>query len=248
MVTITTTAKAVRTEPAVPTAKAVRTEPAVPTAKAVRTRAAIIDAALTLFRERGYDETTMRAIAATAGVSAGNAYYYFASKESLILGFYDRAGAEHRATALPALEGVGDLAERITIAVDSWITVMTPYRAFAGKFFRNAAEPTSPLSPFSPESATTRQQSIDLWNHVVEGATSPVPAVVAGELPGLLWLYSMGIVLFWVHDQSDDAGRSRLLVRRTAPLLARAVELSGMALLQTAIQDTLHLIAELRSF
>ena len=47
--------------------------------KSARTRSAIIDAALRLFRERGYEATTMRAIAAEAGVSVGNAYYYFDS-------------------------------------------------------------------------------------------------------------------------------------------------------------------------
>ena len=54
-----------------------------------RTRSAIIDAALDLFRDVGYESTTMRAIATRAGVSVGNAYYYFASKEHLIQGFYD---------------------------------------------------------------------------------------------------------------------------------------------------------------
>jgi AcrR family transcriptional regulator len=42
--------------------------------RSARTRSAIIDAALTLFREKGYDATTMRAIASSAGVSVGNAY------------------------------------------------------------------------------------------------------------------------------------------------------------------------------
>jgi len=37
------------------------------------TRRAIVETALRLFRERGYDKTTMRAIAAEAGVSVGNA-------------------------------------------------------------------------------------------------------------------------------------------------------------------------------
>ena len=39
----------------------------------------------------------MRAIAADAGLSVGNAYYYFASKEHLIQGFYDLINAQHRA-------------------------------------------------------------------------------------------------------------------------------------------------------
>ncbi|CAM5596768.1 hypothetical protein STENM327S_00912 [Streptomyces tendae] len=49
-----------------------------------------------LFQERGYDRTTMRVIAQEAGVSVGNAYYYFAGKEHLIQGFYDRIAASTR--------------------------------------------------------------------------------------------------------------------------------------------------------
>jgi AcrR family transcriptional regulator len=50
----------------------------------------ILETALEMFRERGYDETTMRAVAQKAGVSLGNAYYYFRSKEYLIQAFYQR--------------------------------------------------------------------------------------------------------------------------------------------------------------
>jgi hypothetical protein len=49
--------------------------------KSEQTRSLILETALRLFQERGYDKTTMRAIATEAGVSVGNAYYYFESKE-----------------------------------------------------------------------------------------------------------------------------------------------------------------------
>ena len=39
------------------------------------TRQKILDAALELFRERGFAEATMREIAARAGVATGLAYY-----------------------------------------------------------------------------------------------------------------------------------------------------------------------------
>ena len=52
--------------------------------KGEQTRAAIAEAALRMFREQGYEATTMRAIAKEAGVATGNAYYYFDSKEELI--------------------------------------------------------------------------------------------------------------------------------------------------------------------
>jgi AcrR family transcriptional regulator len=63
--------------------------------KGSQTRLQIVQSALRLFAERGYDRTTMRAIAAEAGVSVGNAYYYFASKEQLVQGFYDQLADLH---------------------------------------------------------------------------------------------------------------------------------------------------------
>ena len=59
------------------------------------TRLAILDAALELFAERGYAETTMRAIAVHAGVAPSHAYYYFRSKEELIQAFYRTIQIRH---------------------------------------------------------------------------------------------------------------------------------------------------------
>src|SRR5436190_21946166 len=67
------------------------------TQKGEQTKALILDAALEIFHERGYEETTMRAIAKRAGVSLGNAYYYFSSKEHLIQAFYHRTHEQHLA-------------------------------------------------------------------------------------------------------------------------------------------------------
>jgi len=62
----------------------------VKTDKGQQTREAILEAALKMFLERGYEQTTMRAIAERAEVALGNAYYYFHSNEHLIQAFYGR--------------------------------------------------------------------------------------------------------------------------------------------------------------
>lgn len=82
-------------------------------AKSEQTRTLILETALRLFAERGYDRTTMRAIAQEAGVSVGNAYYYFSSKEHLVQGFYDRIAGEHAAAVRPVLADRPELADRI---------------------------------------------------------------------------------------------------------------------------------------
>ena len=68
-----------------------------------QTKRLIVDTAVRLFREQGYDKTTMRAIAQAAGVSVGNAYYYFPSKDHLVQEFYAQVQDAHaRRPARPA--------------------------------------------------------------------------------------------------------------------------------------------------
>jgi AcrR family transcriptional regulator len=61
--------------------------------KSEATRARILQAALRVFRERGFHDATMREVAAAAGVAVGAAYYYFDSKNALVMAFYDESQA-----------------------------------------------------------------------------------------------------------------------------------------------------------
>ena len=215
--------------------------------KAERTRAAIVDAAMRLFRGSGYDRTTMRAIAAEAGVSVGNAYYYFGSKEHLVQAFYDQLQAEHAEAAARVLSRETSFAGRLEGVLLAWLDVAAPHHEFAGQFFKNAAEPTSPLSPFSAESAPAREASIGLFDALLDGSDVKVNAALRQELPELLWLLQMGLVLFWVHDQSPDQDRSRTVVRRVVPIVDRLVRLSRMPVVRGIVDDVVGLMRELRS-
>jgi len=52
-----------------------------------------------------------------------------------------------------------------------------------------------------------------------------VPAGLRSRLPELLWLYSMGIVLHWVHDTSPGCEKTYRLIAVTAPLAERLARL-----------------------
>src|SRR5687768_7279108 len=122
------------------------------TGRGERTRELILGTALELFRERGYEETTMRAIAQRAGVSLGNAYYYFRSKEHLIQAFYAQSHREHLDASRPILEREKELAARLKGVLYAKLSTSEAYHRFSGILFKTAADPNSPLSPFSPES------------------------------------------------------------------------------------------------
>lgn len=54
-----------------------------------RSRALVLDAALALFSHQGYRATSMRDIAARAGVSTGAVYHHFKDKEAIFLELLD---------------------------------------------------------------------------------------------------------------------------------------------------------------
>lgn len=64
------------------------------TAKGRRTRRDLLDAAKTLFVERGYNSTRISDIAAFAGTSYGAFYHYFASKEAVAAGIFNEMSGE----------------------------------------------------------------------------------------------------------------------------------------------------------
>jgi AcrR family transcriptional regulator len=63
-------------------------------ARSKQTKEKIIQAAIHLFQERGYEKTTSNDIASAAGVSVGSFYVYFTDKRQLLLTIFDRLADE----------------------------------------------------------------------------------------------------------------------------------------------------------
>ncbi|MFF0158913.1 TetR family transcriptional regulator [Streptomyces sp. NPDC005263] len=213
--------------------------------KSEQTRALILETAMRLFQERGYDKTTMRAIAQEAGVSVGNAYYYFAGKEHLIQGFYDRIAAEQQAAVQEVLARETGLEARLAGVLKAWLDIATPYHEFAVQFFKNAADPDSPLSPFSPESEHARVAAISVHRQVLAGATrTKVPEELRDVLPELMWLAQMGLVLYWIFDRTEGRERSYRLAERGARLTARGVALARFRVLRPLVREVHELFTD----
>ncbi|MBR9766632.1 MAG: TetR family transcriptional regulator [Rhodobacteraceae bacterium] len=81
--------------------------------KRQETRQNIIDAGLRLFVRDGYEQTTVEAIAAAAGISRRSFFHYFKSKEDILLARHDGgflAALAPAMRALPAGQGPLDAA------------------------------------------------------------------------------------------------------------------------------------------
>jgi AcrR family transcriptional regulator len=216
------------------------------TQKGDQTKALILETALEIFQERGYEQTTMRAIAEKANLSLGNAYYYFRSKEYLIQAFYHRTHEAHLSASIPALEKERTLKARLLTVMRLKIETIKPYHQFAGVLFKTAADPQSPLNPFSDDSDPVRKESIELFAQVVDGSTARVPKDLRAELPYLLWVYHMGIIMFWIHDPSPKHRRTYRLIDHTVDLLDKLISLASNPFMRPLRKQALRLVDELR--
>jgi len=216
------------------------------TPKGEQSRALILNSALDLLQEHGYEKTTMRAIAKRAGVSLGNAYHYFGSKEHLIQAFYHRLHDEHLNAIRPVLAKETTMRARLMTVMRLKISTLEPYHEFAGVLFKTAADPHSPLNPFANASAPVRRDSIKLFEEVVSETKTRIPNDLRDELPYLLWLYHMGVILFWIHDSSAKRARTYRLIEQTVDLLDKLISLASNPLMRPVRKRALKLVSELR--
>ena len=212
------------------------------TSRAEDTRRKIYEAAMELFREKGFEETTMRDIAAKAGVALGGAYYYYSSKDAIVLAFY----REMQETSTPLVGGAladkKKLKDRIRAVLDQRLTLLAPNRKFCAALFRHAPDGADPLSPFSEESRLIRDAAIEQMRVAIDGGDVKIPSDLKPRLPYLLWLYQMALIMFWLYDRSPDQARTQRLMEKSLSLLVNLLRISSLPLMKPLRKTALELV------
>ncbi|MBZ5526104.1 MAG: TetR family transcriptional regulator [Acidobacteriia bacterium] len=217
------------------------------TARAEDTRRRIYESALELFRDKGFEQTTMRDIASRTGVALGGAYYYFASKEAIVLAFYEEMQAGSHQAILEALQDHKKLKDRLRCVLLKRFELLAPNRKFCDALFRHAPDPKDPLSPFSEETRTIREQSIEHLRVAAEGGDIKIPADLRPKLPHLLWLYQMALILFWLYDRSPRQERTQQLMEKSLGFLVNLLRISALPLMKPLRRNILELLETVSS-
>lgn len=203
----------------------------VSTPKSEATRRHILAAALRVFRERGFDAATMREVAAEAGMAVGAAYYYFDSKDAIVMAFYEQSQEE----MAPALEEIlarsRTLEQRLRGIVGHKLAYFAPNRALMAALSTHI-DPQHPLSPFSKATAPVRDRDLSFFARAVADSKLRLPESIAPYLPRLLWLYQMGLLLFWTFDRSPRQARTDILFDKTLRMMLLVFKWSGLPLLR----------------
>jgi AcrR family transcriptional regulator len=216
--------------------------PPKPTPKAEETGLKILGAALALFRKEGFDSATMRDIAQAAGVATGAAYYYYPSKEAIVMDFYRRSSAEMQPKIQAALEPARGLEARLRELIGVKFDHFAPNRGVMRALLRNGADPSHPLSPFSRETKEIRDTDVEWFRRILVDCGVRIPRDLAPHLPGVLWFFQMGLILFWVVDDSPEQGRTRSLLKLSSKAAVSLIRLSGLPLMRGVRRTAVQLI------
>jgi AcrR family transcriptional regulator len=201
------------------------------TPKARRTKERILEAALGLFADEGYEATTMRDVAREAGTSLGLAYRYFASKEEFALALYMRLAEESEAWAREGLTG-GTVAERFEAAMLAKLDQVSPHRGPLAALLSRALDPNSRLSALGEGTAAVREKMGGVFLEVVRGAGDAPGEKQARQLGDVLYALHLAILLYWFHDKTPEARATRDLLgsaRETIRYLRPALRLPPMS-------------------
>jgi AcrR family transcriptional regulator len=212
------------------------------TEKGEQTRRHIFECALKLFREKGFDATTMLDVANEAGVVKSAAYYYFHSKEAIIQGYYERVQAEQERICNEAFAETTDLKKRIATALYSKLDLAREDRGLLGVVFRYTGEPRHPLSCLGKATGQIRRRSIGVFEQAI--AQERMPKETRELLPLALWSLQMGLLVMFFYDESPGQQRTRKLAEGALGLTLKLLTLAKVPLLKPILARVLTLLRD----
>ena len=185
--------------------------------KRAATRRRIFEAALACFRDKGFDGATMRDIAAAAGMSLGASYYYFPSKEALVLAYYRELLEARWEKARTVFAETDDLGERVRALFRHHLELARKDRTLIVALARAVADPSSTTSIFASTTRDTRNRVIDL--HLAALQVDEVPEELR-DLGALgMWTLELAFLLYFVWDDSESQKRTGQLVEGALDLV-----------------------------
>ena len=121
-------------------------------------RARVLDAAAELFVAQGYPGTTLRQIAATAGIKAGSVYHHFDSKDALFIAVLNEGMVVMTDAFVATEDALADDAD-----VDTQL--LAHVRAHLGAVLEHGPYTTAHVTSFSSAPEAVRAQVVPIRDH-----------------------------------------------------------------------------------
>lgn len=160
----------------------------------------LLDGALTLFSQRGYDAVSVREIVEVAGVTKPTLYHYFSSKRGLLDALVKREAGLLLARVLPAVDYHGDLVLTLESTVRAYFEFAREHSVFyrfhlACYFSPPESEANQAMRPFIDQQTAMLENLFmrAAENHVnLRGKQGCLAVSLLGEINALIGLHLNG--------------------------------------------------------
>jgi AcrR family transcriptional regulator len=194
-----------------------------------KTKHAILAAALKLFAEKGFYNTSTRAISRKAGIAEGTLFNYFETKEDLALYFFEREMDEviEWFDGNPRMKRA-DLPERFFAIVQHSLERLEPYEEFIGAVYLRALAPSSKLSPWRLQNQERNLRYLRFIRDILAEAESEDRLPPLGDFGAYAFhLFHMAIITHWLQDCSQGKEQTLALLDRCLKLADRVLRKGG---------------------
>ena len=179
-------------------------------AEGLTTRSRILEIALSLMSQRGVDGTSMRDLAAAAGLNVASLYHYFPSKRDLL----EAVLVEHG--FLPMVDDPAPVDDpspdaRLTALLTEMLTAMLDVEDFVRLMLGEAIRGEETARAVGLDLFSTFQQSLESWvsEHrpdMAESASAPAVArLLRAMLVGIFVEHAAGVLGDGVEDRETEA-------------------------------------------
>ena len=134
------------------------------------------------------------------------------------------------------------LEQRLREVIRVKLAHFAPNRGVLRALLRNGADPKHPLSPFSPQTKEIRDIDIAWFRGILVDGDVRIPRDLEPHLPGILWFFQMGVIFFWVIDESPDQARSNRLLSLAAKSITSLIRVSALPLMRPVRKTALELV------
>ncbi|MEO7106685.1 MAG: TetR family transcriptional regulator [Rhodoferax sp.] len=188
----------------------------------------IIQTAVDLMTQHGFEGTTMKQIARAADIGDATIYKYFPTKEKLVTAYFEQAIADALAQAdtTPGLTEFS-LHERMQLLIDSLLEVLLADREFVG-LARGLIEraPMLLLGEQLPGKPQLKQAFMQMLEQA-EASQEILPCGFKPSLAGLMADYVYGVMAYWLRDESEQFANTTQMVDLSLGVLVLALR-SGL--------------------
>ncbi len=193
------------------------------------TKQAILAAALKLFAEKGFYNTSTRAISRKAGITEGTLFNYFETKEDLALYFFEREMDELIGwyEGNPRIKRAA-LPEKLFAIVHHSLERLEPYEEFIGAVFLRALAPSSKLSPWRLRNQERNLRYLRFIRDILAEAESEDRLPRLGDFGAYAFhVFHMAIITHWLQDPSRGKEQTLALLDRCLKLGDRILRKGG---------------------